>query len=135
MGYVSLCAWREARGEGENGMRGVIHVIGNRVAAWYSTQIEPWHYAIYLHGQFTSMSSPEDPQYQLFPKADDPQYLYCQQVAPLIVAGKDYDLTNGALYYANLAEIPKGGWFDKYIVQHPETHPVLAVIAHTTFFA
>lgn len=135
MGYVSLCGWREARGEGDEGVRGVIHVIGNRVNAWYATQVEPWHYAIYLHGQFTSMSDPNDPNYSLFPADNDPVWIMCQRMAQAIVSGQDSDNTGGALYYANLDNITPGGWFSKYILGHPETHPPTVVIAHTTFFA
>lgn len=134
MGYVSLCAWREARGEGEDGIRGVIHVIRKRALTWYKAFTEPYHQAIYAHGQFTSMSDPNDPNYTLFPVDTDPIWIMCQRLAQEIVAGQDLDNTCGALYYANLDHITPGGWFSKYIIGHPETHPPTVVIAHTTFF-
>ena len=31
---AALCAWREASGEGEQGMRAVLHVIANRSRKW-----------------------------------------------------------------------------------------------------
>ena len=135
MGYISLCAWREARGEGEDGIRGALHVIRNRVLKWYQAYVEPYHYAIYAHGQFASMSNPNDPEYRLFPSATDPIYILCQRLAQDVVSGNDPDNTGGALYYANLAHIVPGGWFDRHIVGHPETHPPTVKIAHTTFFA
>ena len=134
MGYVSLCAWREARGEGEDGICGVLHVIRNRVLAWYQAYAEPYHQAVYAHGQFTSMSDPYDPQYRLFPPDTDPIFILCQRLAQDVVLGNDPDNTGGALYYANLMFVPNGGWFDKYILRHPETHPPTVKIAHTTFF-
>ena len=135
MGYVSLCGWREARGEGEDGIRGVIHVIGNRVKAWYRLERDPWHYAIFKKGQFTSMSDVNDPQYFLKPADNDPVWILCQRLAAEIVAGQDVDNTGGALYYANLDNITPGGWFAQEILAEPEVHPPTVVIAHTTFFA
>ena len=135
MGYVSLCGWREGRGEGEECIRGMLHVIRKRALTWYKAFTEPYHQAIYAHGQFTSMSDPNDPNYTLFPADNDVVWIFCQRIAQEIVAGQDSDNTGGALYYANLDHITPGGWFSKYILSHPETHPPTVVIAHTTFFA
>ena len=137
MGYVSLCLWREARGEGDDGIRGVMHVIRRRATTWdkYKGRTEPYHAAIYDHGQFTSMSDPGDSQYHLFPAESDLVYILCQKIAQDVIAGRDQDNTGGALYYANLDNITPGGWFDKYILRHPETHPPTVAIGRHTFFA
>lgn len=134
MGYVSLCLWREARGEGDDGIRGVMHVIRKRALSWYKSAKEPYHAAIYDHAQFTSMSDPNDPQYTLFPADTDLIYLLCQKIAVDVISGTDADNTGGALYYANLDNITSGGWFAKYILKHPETHPPTVTIKHHTFF-
>ena len=134
MGYVSLCLWREARGEGDDGIRGVMHVIRKRALSWYKSAKEPYHAAIYDHAQFTSMSDPNDPQYTLFPPDTDLIYLLCRKIAVDVISGCDPDNTGGALYYANLDNITPGGWFAKYILKHPETHPPTVTIKHHTFF-
>ena len=135
MGYVSLCLWREARSEGEDGIRGVMHVIRKRALTWYKSAKEPYHACIFSHAQFTSMSDPADPEYSLFPSDTDSVYMLCQRIAQDVIAGHDTDNTGGALYYANLDNITPGGWFAKYILSHPETHPPTVKIGRHTFFA
>lgn len=135
MGYVSLCLWREARGEGEDGIRAVMHVIHKRALLWYKRAKEPYHAAVYDHAQFTSMSDPNDRQYTLFPSDTDSVYLLCEKIAQEVISGCSTDNTCGALYYANLDNITPGGWFAKYILKHPETHPPTATIGRHTFFA
>lgn len=135
MSYVSLCLWREARGEGEDGIRAVAHVIRNRALAWYREEQEPFHRAVFSHGQFTSMSDPSDPQARLFPAEDDPVYQLCKRIAAEVVAGRETSPVGPAFYYANLEHITPGGWFHKYICSHPETHPILRAVGKHTFFA
>jgi spore germination cell wall hydrolase CwlJ-like protein len=132
---VALCQWREARSEGEIGMRAVGHVIVNRAASWYHQMRYPVHFAVYAKNQFTSMSCPSDPQYRRFPAEVDPQWQFCQQIAPEILADADPDPTNGALYYANLEIITPGCWFEIEVVLKPQIHPLLIVIRNHHFYA
>lgn len=131
---LALCIWKEARGEGNDGMRAVAHVIANRAAHWYGNHEESVHHAVFAKNQFTSMSVPSDPEFNLEPKEDDEQYTYCVSLAPSVLNGADADLTNGALYYANL-KYASSGWFFDHIVQDNVNHPQLAVIGHQTFYA
>lgn len=135
MGYIALCAWREARGEGPDGLLGVLNVIRNRTDRWYYNQVDPYHYAIFLKGQFTSMSDPSDPQYRLFPEESDPVWQFCLNNAANLVAGGVPDNTGGALYYANLETMDKQGWFARKIVGNAKAHPLLVKINHHSFYA
>ncbi len=131
---LALCVWKEARGEGRDGMRAVAHVIANRAAHWYGDQEGSVHHAVYGKNQFTSMSVPSDPEFNLEPKDDDAEFSYCVELAPQVLDGTDSDNTNGALYYANL-KYTTSGWFFRNIVNNPTQHPQLAVIGKQTFFA
>lgn len=127
---MALCAWKEARGAGEDAMRGVMHVIKNRAMAWN----ESVHAAVYAKNQFTSMSVPSDPQFNLSPCVGDSEYSFCLATVFDVLSGEDVDPTNGALYYANLPEVTSG-WFVDNILNQPIQHPQLAVIRELTFFA
>ena len=142
---LALCAWKEARGEGTPGMLAVMHVIYNRAVAWYGgndpeakimgldIETEAVHHAVYAKNQFTSMSVPSDPEFNLAPGETDASYEFCQQIAPRILAGSDADITSGALYYANLHHVTSG-WFIDTIVNDPANHPRTAEIGRQTFF-
>lgn len=134
MGYVALCAYREARGEGEQGIIGQMNVVGNRARNWYYHIADPYHYAIYLKGQFTSMSDPSDPNYRLFPADDDPIWHFCLSKAQELVIGTLPDNTCGALYYCNLKTMDQHGWFARNIIGS-KAHPLLVTINHTSFYA
>lgn len=131
---IALCAWREARGEGEDGLRAVMHVIVNRAIAWYGNHSESAHIAVYSKNQFTSMSCPSDPNFIRQPAPVDELWQYCQRTAPAVANGFDEDLTKGALYYANLRD-EHSGWFRREILDQPEKHPLLATIGNHSFFA
>lgn len=93
---ASLCAWREARGEGIDGIRAVLHVIRNRTAGGQS-----WSDVICRKWQFSSMTAPGDSQLILWPLSTDPIFDDCLRLAELIYEGGDFDLTNGATHYFN----------------------------------
>lgn len=126
---MALCVWKEARGEGELGMKAVADVIVNRAKKWG----QAIHDVIFRKNEFTSMSLPNDPEFNLQPQADDPQYSFCVSICKPIVEDQMSDVTNGALYYANLAEVTSG-WFKENIVDDPTHHPQVAVIGKQTFF-
>jgi len=134
---LALCLWREARGEGEAGMRAVGHVIRNRVFAGQGD----WITVITAPLQFTSINPPKskegwpkDAQTVRFPQNDDLRWLTATQLAHAIFAGQDEDPTGVALYYANLANIDPGGWFERTILGNPAKYPQSAVIGRHSFF-
>jgi len=127
----ALCVWKEARGEGDAGMRAVAHVIANRVGKpGFGCNL---HSVIYGKNQFTSMSVPSDPEFNLEPKDGDSQYTYCQSLVVLVLDGSDPDLTSSALYYADL-KYATSGWFWTHIVNDPVNHPHTAKIGRQDFY-
>jgi N-acetylmuramoyl-L-alanine amidase len=128
---LALVTWKEARGEGAEGCRAVMHVIVNRVSSVGFPRT--LHDVIYQKNAFTSMSVSNDPEFNLQPKETDSIYMSCQALALLILSGKDEDITHGAHYYANLKNTTSG-WFFNHIVNDHINHPVTAVIGHHTFF-
>ena len=128
---LALVAWKEARGEGLQGIRAVMHVIVNRVGT--PGFAHTLHDVIYGKNQFTSMSVSSDSEFNLVPKFGDTTYAACENLAQLILSGNDTDLTGGAHYYANLKNTTSG-WFFNHIVNDKVNHPTTAVIGHHTFF-
>jgi spore germination cell wall hydrolase CwlJ-like protein len=134
---AALCAWKEARGEGVDGMCAVLWVLKNRLGApGFARKL---HDVIYGKNQFSSMSVPSDKQFNLKPEDDDPVFPAAMKMAATVFGGqfKDSSLddpTRNAHFYANLHEISTDGWFYKDIVLSQE-HPVTAQIGHHTFFA
>ena len=129
---VELCAWKEARGDGEEAMRAVMHVECNRVGAvGFADNI---HDVVYGKNQFSSMSVPSDPQFNLEPKYGNQEFEYCVSVSESILLGEDPDPTDGALYYCN-PEFEDSGWFKDNIIDQPDLHPVRATIGRQVFYA
>lgn len=128
---LALVIWREARGEGEDGMRAVAHVIRNRVEA--TNKPDTWEDVIEGKNQFSSLTVPGDSQLVLWPKQPDPRFEQAMDIAARVYEDHDFDLTNGAHYYANL-ETATSGWFQHNIVENPQEHPQVAKIGHHTFF-
>ena len=96
---MALCLWREARGDGFDGMHAVANVIVNRANKHKTTcdvqVMKPW--------QFTSMTDPHDPEFTLLPPADDPQWLMAQGLTKAAKASVLEDITKGStMYYAPL---------------------------------
>src|ERR1700722_3747035 len=101
---AALCAWREARGEGHDGIRAVIHVKANR--AKYRNR--SWAEIVYQPMQFSSMTYGHDPQLSNIPVRPDPQFEDCYNTADLIFTGGDFDLTQGAdFYFADSIAMPE----------------------------
>lgn len=109
---MALCVWKEARGEGTDGMRAVAHVINNRVGT--TGFARKLHDVIYGKNQFTSMSVPSDPEFNLIPPPGDLQFIYAQMMCREVMQGNDFDLTDGAHYYENAATATSG-WFGRVI--------------------
>ncbi|HVT81218.1 MAG TPA: cell wall hydrolase [Phycisphaerae bacterium] len=107
---AALCAWREARGEGRDGIRAVIHVIANRQKSGDSRwQGKSWAQIVYQRLQFSSMTYPQDQQLCRVPSSPDPVFVDCYEIADAIYSGLDFDLTQGATHYF-ADSIPMPDW-------------------------
>lgn len=132
---AALTAWREENENGLNGMLGVLFVIRRRAEKWYSGD---WAKAIEAHGQFSSMSILGDGQTVKYPDVREPVFAKLLSWMDSMYDGTAEDkLTQGAFYYSDLSSpaYVKDGWFDRVIVAYPETHPRVAVVGSTTYFA
>jgi hypothetical protein len=106
----ALCAWRENRHGGVQGMTSVINVLMNRAqkrnTCVYIEAVKPW--------QFSSLTAPGDPQLILFPTKGDAEFqtaLYLMQQAD---AGTLADITGAAtMYYADSMATPPY-WVSSY---------------------
>lgn len=101
---TALCLWREARGEGEQGMTAVACVIRNRAAkrktSPYAEVIRPW--------AFSSITATGDPQLKLWPKESDPTWITAQRITAAVLTESAPDVTGGAtLYYDDSIPFPK----------------------------
>ena len=126
---LAIMAWREARGEGQEGMRYVMHVLRNRVLAKWGD----WDECITKRNQFSSMGTAGDGQLIVWPDDDDIGFRQVFQKADAIFNGLDDDPTDGALYYANL-KVATSGWFFTNIVGKPSEHPMTVKLGRHTFF-
>ena len=126
---LAICTWREARGEGQEGMRAVAHVIRNRVHAGWGD----WDDVITKKNQFSSISLAGDSQLLVWPDDDDASFRLVFEMCKSVLSGLDDDVTNGALYYANLKNTTSG-WFLNNIVGRPLEHPITVKIGRHTFF-
>ena len=103
MEIVPLTVWKEARGEGEAGMRGVYWVIANRAAAGRSWPAYPER--VCLQSMQFSCWNNHDPQRDLYPEVGDPQYA----MAVSICSQPGTDPTLGATCYYDVS-IPAPPW-------------------------
>jgi N-acetylmuramoyl-L-alanine amidase len=127
---MSRVMWLEARGEQQEGMRAVGHVIHNRVgAAGFPKTLR----AVMLQPNAFSSLLSTDPEYGKEPATNDPQYSFCLQTVPRILAGVDVDLTCGAHFYLNPQEA-KSGWFFRHVVQDTVNHPLTVTIGKQNFY-
>jgi spore germination cell wall hydrolase CwlJ-like protein len=125
----ALALWREARGEGQNGMTAVACVIRNRTAkrssSYYDEVVRPW--------AFSSISAKGDPQLNSFPVHYDPIWQAAQMIAKNVIDGILTDNTGGATLYWNPAGITSSKTFtlaDGGTVKFPQTWN-LAVVRET----
>jgi spore germination cell wall hydrolase CwlJ-like protein len=101
---VALCLWREARGEGEEGMHAVASVILNRAekrnTSPYTEVIRPW--------AFSSITAKGDPQLSKWPQENDPAWITAKDIALATLVMPTTDPTKGAtLYYDDSISFPK----------------------------
>jgi hypothetical protein len=99
---AGLCAWREDRGGGCNGMQAVLNVLWNRAmthkTSMYREATRPM--------QFSAMTAPGDPELTLWPAENDENFIDVQQLAAKANEGTLEDLTGGAVsYYARTMKV------------------------------
>lgn len=132
---LRLVGWKEARGDGIGAVFAVMQVVLNRVGqTGFAATL---HDVIFGKNQFTSMSVPTDPEFNLAPPAADPVWVATAYVADNI-SGAD-DPTGGALYYQNPRTAQAGGWFERHISGPAPWnglpgHPLLVTIGHHYFY-
>lgn len=104
---LGLCVWREARGEGELGQRGVAWCISNRVSigGWWGSSVHgvilhPWQFSSFNEG---------DPNVDKWPADTDPSWIECQNIAVNCLTRADTDPTGGATSYYDIS-IPPPYW-------------------------
>lgn len=87
---LALCIWREARGEGEIGMRAVACSIRNRVQrpSWWGSSFAD---VIGKKYQYSSMAAPGDPQLIRYPDMNDAAFAEALQIADAIVNEEDIE--------------------------------------------
>lgn len=99
---LALMIWREARNQGEAGMRAVGHVAWNRhTKAGISIAA-----VIVQDAQFTSINPPRktyDSQLDVWPTPGDETFKDAMKIANEIIGGISLDPTNGATHYRNPA--------------------------------
>lgn len=128
---AALCSWKEARGDGLTGIHAVLHCLKNRVgAAGFANTL---HWVIYGKNQFTSMSVPSDPEFNLTPAPGDIMFPEAMRLADVVLNTDDADPTGGACYYEN-PKTASSGWFQRVIVGDPVNHPMIVKIMHHTFY-
>ena len=119
----ALCVWREARGEGSIGKRGVAHVILNRMnhggyggSDVHGVVLKPYQFSSFLES---------DPNSELWPLDEDALWIDSQQAAQAVLLGFDTDITAGALFY-----------FSRPLTEPPSAWGpvgVTLVVGHLTF--
>lgn len=111
---LALMMWREARNQGETGMRATGCVAWNR----HIDSRAPLGELITADAQFTSINPYKktyDPQLDMWPTAADYQFATALRIAIEITSGTSEDPTNGALFYRN-ASTATNQWFQREIV-------------------
>ena len=98
---MELCVYREARGEGMIGKRGVAWVIQNRAThpGWWGHDIRG---VVTKPFQFSSFNA-NDPNSNVWPADNDPAFLDCVTACGGVLAGTDTDPTSGANYYHDIS--------------------------------
>lgn len=138
---AALCAWKEGRGDGLTGVHAVLHCLKNRVNSYGLGFARNLHDVIYGKNQFTSMSVPSDPEFNLEPLETNHQdwlmWLESLRLADVVFNTDDADPTGGAHYYEN-PKTAGSDWFTR-IIAGPDgngtpEHPKTVQILHHVFY-
>lgn len=127
---LALTAYREARGEGKDGMLAVMCVIRNRVNAKWGD----WDHVITQKWQFSSITAPGDGQLVVWPDSPNAVFELAMQLAQGVYDGTTADITGGALFYFNRKTTPANSSFWKTVANNPTYH-ISATIGSHEFFA
>lgn len=107
---LAATAWGEARGEGEDGMRAVAHVMVNRVGSRFGENLEtvimtPYQFSVWNRGDPNRrlVSNPE--RYATDGVAQE-TWEQAQRIAREVLSGQSIDPTGGALFYHTRAVRP-----------------------------
>jgi len=92
---LALTMWREARGEGREGMYAVGCVVRNRVVA------NDWELVMAKKRQFSSLTAPGDAMLVQWPLQGDLPFETAMELAEAIYSGSLPDITEGATHYFN----------------------------------
>jgi hypothetical protein len=98
---LSLCVWREAKGEPREGMRAVAHVVRNRTfaATWWDGHKAGDYHAVILDPYQFSSFNPANPEHDLWPAEGNASWTACQAASLWVPCGMDQDNTDGATFY------------------------------------
>jgi N-acetylmuramoyl-L-alanine amidase len=117
LAFFALTVWREARGEGAAGMKGVACSIRNRVRrpswwgrSYYEVCTKKW--------QYSAMTASGDPQLGLFPARKDREFDQALWICSEVMAGRLRSPVPGADSYhdASIAA-PKWATADSFVGQ------------------
>jgi spore germination cell wall hydrolase CwlJ-like protein len=108
--YLALVTWREARGEGTEGMTAVACSIMNRVKnpKWWGKDVTS---VITKKWQYSSMTDPNDKQLSTWP-GNDPWWDKALTVAQVVYDSKVENPVGGADSYYDIS-IPPPKWADQ----------------------
>ena len=112
---LALGLWREARGEGFDGMRAVAHVFRNRVrAGWHDGD---WYTNLISKNELSSMTVLCDPQTICWPSTEDELFKHAYRIAYKVINDDDpEDITKGAVFYRN-PKTATSVWFQRNVVE------------------
>jgi len=128
---LAMTMWREARGEGAQGMLAVGCVIRNRKLRWGGSF---WQ-QVTARNQFSAMTYLGDSQTIKWPSPVDSAWHEAIELAKSIYLGSVADATGGAIYYHNPRASTPGGWFERNIVGQPSKFKRTATIGRHEFYA
>lgn len=106
---LDLCIWRESGNQIFDGMRGVGHVVRNRVYSGITWWGIGWSQVILAPAQFSSFN-PGSVGNSRWPDEADPTYMNSCSAAAIVFNGTDIDLTQGALLYHDTSIGWPAGW-------------------------
>lgn len=103
--FLALCAWREARGEPDEGVAGVCHAVMNRVEkpGWWGYDVMS---VLFKKWQFSSLTDPNDRQLVRWPSADSEHWRRCLRIAYGVYTGEIPNPVPGADSYFDISIQP-----------------------------
>jgi hypothetical protein len=124
---LAVLMWREDGADGILGMTAVGLVIRNRVQAGWGD----WIQVMSAHALDIGKALVPWPG----PDTNNPRFRAVLALADTIFDGVEGDITDGALYYANLSDPELSQWFRENILAKPDAHRRLGTVGQRTFFA